>query len=145
MSFYLICSVPLCPAQAKVSLCSYLQIFALFLLPPATSPVSSLLTLFGLPWWLTGKESTCQFRRLGLKSLDQEDPLEKETATHSSILAGGNPTAFGIARVGHNLVTRQQQSCWAKVLPPLHNSIVSQPTQVPAAFELLFQFSPASF
>ena len=53
--------------------------------------------------------------------------------------------AHGMTRVRHDLVTKQQQSCWAKVLPPLHNSIVSQPTQVPAAFELLFQFSPASF
>ena len=38
-------------------------------------------TLHGLPWWLSGKESTCQWRRFG------EDPLEKEMATHSSILA----------------------------------------------------------
>ena len=32
----------------------------------------------GLPWWLSGKE---------LGSLGQEDPLEKEMATHFSILA----------------------------------------------------------
>ena len=37
-----------------------------------------------LPWWLRGKESTCQCRVI---SLGQEDPLEKEMATHSSILA----------------------------------------------------------
>ena len=40
----------------------------------------------GFPWWLSGKESACQagekFRCLG-----QEDPLEKEMATHSSVLA----------------------------------------------------------
>ena len=47
----------------------------------------------GLPRWLTGKESTCQYRRHGtrgdvwVQSLGQEDPLEEETATHSSILA----------------------------------------------------------
>ena len=35
----------------------------------------------GLSRWLSGKESTCI-----AGSLDQEDPLEKETATHSSIL-----------------------------------------------------------
>ena len=40
---------------------------------------------FGLPWWLSGKEHTCQCRRLG--SLGREDPLEKEMATRSSILA----------------------------------------------------------
>ena len=39
----------------------------------------------GLPWWLSSKESTCQCRRHG--SLGQEDPLEKEMATRSSMLA----------------------------------------------------------
>ena len=34
----------------------------------------------GTPRWLNGKESTCQ-------SLSQEDHLEKDMATHSSILA----------------------------------------------------------
>ena len=38
----------------------------------------------GLPWWLGGKKPTCQGKIL---SLGQEDPLEKEMATHSSILA----------------------------------------------------------
>ena len=37
----------------------------------------------GLPWWLNGKESPCKW----ILSLSQEDPLEKEVASHSSILA----------------------------------------------------------
>ena len=45
-----------------------------------------------------------------VQSLGQEDLLEKETATHSSILARGNPmdrgawwaTVRGVTRVGHN-------------------------------------------
>ena len=50
-------------------------------------------------------------------SLGQEDPLEKEMATHSNILAweipwteepGGLET-MGWQRVGHNLTTKQQQ------------------------------------
>ena len=40
----------------------------------------------GLSRWLSGKESTCQCRRW-VQSLGQEDPLEKEMATHSNILA----------------------------------------------------------
>ena len=36
----------------------------------------------GLPWWLSGKESACNAGDLG-----QEDPLEEEMATYSSILA----------------------------------------------------------
>ena len=50
---------------------------------------------YGLLWWLSGKESACQSRRWGQKSqvwsLGWEDSLEKETATHSSILAGEIP------------------------------------------------------
>ena len=40
---------------------------------------------YGLPWWFSAKESACQCRRHRF-DLGLEDPLEKETATHSSIL-----------------------------------------------------------
>ena len=40
----------------------------------------------GLFRWLSGKESSCQAGDAGL-ILGWEDPLEKETATHSSIFA----------------------------------------------------------
>ena len=50
-------------------------------------------------------------------SLGQKDPLEKEMATYSSILAGKSHgqrrlmgySPWGRKRVGHNLVTKQQQ------------------------------------
>ena len=42
--------------------------------------------LGGLPWWLSGKESACKAGD-GVPFLGHEDPLEKEMATHSSILA----------------------------------------------------------
>ena len=41
----------------------------------------------GLPRWLASKESTCNAGDTGVQSLDQEDPLEEEVATPSSILA----------------------------------------------------------
>ena len=46
-----------------------------------------------------------------VRSLGQEDPLEKETATHFSILAWRIPwteeaTAHGVVRVGLDLVTK---------------------------------------
>ena len=46
----------------------------------------------GLPWWLSGKESCFNAGDAGLipgpgRSLGQEDPLEEDMATHSSILA----------------------------------------------------------
>ena len=38
-------------------------------------------------------------------SLSWEDPLEKGTATHSSILAGRIPQSMGSQRVGHDKAT----------------------------------------
>ena len=54
---------------------------------------------------------------MGVRSLDQEDPLEKEMATHSSILAWeilwreepGGLQSMGVARVRHGLAIKQQQ------------------------------------
>ena len=53
-----------------------------------------------------------------LQFLGQEDPLEKEMATHSSILAWKIPmdrrvwwaTIHGVAIVGHNLETKPQRN-----------------------------------
>ena len=50
-------------------------------------------------------------------SLGWEDPLEKELATHSNILAWETPRteepgrlqSMGLQRVGHSLVTKQQE------------------------------------
>ena len=41
----------------------------------------------GLPRWLSGKESPCQYKRCEFDPWGWEDSLEKEMATHSSILA----------------------------------------------------------
>ena len=44
----------------------------------------------GFPGGASGKEFTCQYRRLKetlVQSLSLEDPLEEEVTTHSSILA----------------------------------------------------------
>ena len=42
--------------------------------------------IFGLPRLLSGNESTCQTEDVGM-ILDQKDPLKKEMATHSSVIA----------------------------------------------------------
>ena len=57
--------------------------------------------------------SMCQ-----LEVISKEDPLDKEMATHSSILAWEIPwteepaglQSLGSQRLGHNLATKQQQS-----------------------------------
>ena len=64
-----------------------------------------------LPWWLSVKEPIC--------FLGKEDPLKKELAIHSSILAwksygqrglaGYHP--WGCKKVRHDLVIEQQQYC----------------------------------
>ena len=66
-----------------------------------------------LPWWFSGKESTCQ---CWVQSLGQKDPLEKKMATYFSILACEIPwmerklvvySSWG-CRVRHDLVAKQQ-------------------------------------
>ena len=52
-----------------------------------------------------------------VRSLGREDPLEKEMATHSSVLAGKSHgqkslagySPWGLKGVGHDLATKQQQ------------------------------------
>ena len=48
-------------------------------------------TYVGFPWWLSSKKkSSCLYlpmKEMQVQSLGREDPLEKEAATHSRILA----------------------------------------------------------
>ena len=50
--------------------------------------------IYGFSWWLSAKKSACNardFQETQVWSLGQEDPLEKEMATHSSIPAWETP------------------------------------------------------
>ena len=66
-------------------------------------------SIIGLPRWLSGEEPACQTGDAG-SIPDQEDPLEKEKSTHSSILAwkipwteeAGGPQAKQSQRVRHS-------------------------------------------
>ena len=70
----------------------------------------------GLPWWLSGKESACQAGGMGSIPGSERSPGEGNV-THSSILAGESHrqrslvgcSLWGHKRVGHDLVTKQQQ------------------------------------
>ena len=68
----------------------------------------------GLPRWCSGKRIHLPMQRMPeiwIQPLGQEDPLEKEMATHSSILAWeipwteepGGLQSMGSKRVGHDL------------------------------------------
>ena len=71
----------------------------------------------GFPSDSAGKEPTCQWKRetqkIWVRSLDQEDALEKEIATHSSILAWkipwtekpGGLQSMGLQRVRQDCAT----------------------------------------
>ena len=87
--------------------------------PPSPLTLHATSPHWGLPRWLSGKESTCQSRRhkrLERHRFDSwvgEDPLEKEMATHSSILAWeipqteepGGLQSMGLQRIGHDRAT----------------------------------------
>ena len=74
-------------------------------------------------------------RETQVRSVGGEDPLEKETATHSSILAWRTPRtdepgglqSMGSQRLGHVLATEQQQqiACFIQTRPnPQHIPIL---------------------
>ena len=57
-----------------------------------------------LPRWFSGRESACQW----VQSLGQEDPLEKEMATHSSNL----PWEIPRTQDPHGLQSLGSQKSW---------------------------------
>ena len=75
--------------------------------------MSTYMFLWGLPRWLSNPPA---MQEIWVWSLSQEDPLEEEMTTHSSILAWeilrteepGRLQSLGSQRVRHNLVTEQQ-------------------------------------
>ena len=84
-------------------------------------------------------------------SLGQEDPLEKEMATHSSILAWrvpmtaepGGLQSMGSQRVGHDLVTKQPFLCGVKI-PAWHGSSVPEDARGPGSSCLVAVLSPGA-
>ena len=73
--------------------------------------------------WVTNPHAV---QEMWVRSLDREDPLEKEMAIHPSILAWripwteepGGLQSLGSQRVGHDLVTeRGHMRVWVLLLP----------------------------
>ena len=66
-----------------------------------------------------------------VRSLSGEDPLEKETATPSNILAWEIPwteepagySLWGLKRVGHDLITKQQQHSFLAFILNMKNIV----------------------
>ena len=68
----------------------------------------------GLLRWLSGKESTCQSRRLRRCGFNLEDPLEEEMATHSGILAWKIPWTEEPGRLQY-MVSQRVGHDWAHI------------------------------
>ena len=66
--------------------------------------------VIGLPWWAQTVKLPPEMRETRVRFLGREDPLEKEMAIHSSILAWKIPwtekphrlQSMGLQRVGHD-------------------------------------------
>ena len=63
--------------------------------------------MMGFPGGSDGKESSCS-TETWVRSLGQKDPLEKEMATHSSVLAWKNPMNRGAWQATVHGVTKSK-------------------------------------
>ena len=78
-----------------------------------------------LPWWLSGKRVRLPMQEPWVWSLGQEDPLEKEMATHSNILAWeipwteepGGLQSVGSQGIVHYLATKQHSYDLPRITP----------------------------
>ena len=69
--------------------------------------------------WLRIRLPMQETHETWVRSLDREDPLEKEMTTHSSVLAWKSPRteepdglqSMGLQRVGHSLMPEKQHNC----------------------------------
>ena len=107
-----------------------------------------------LPWWLSGKDSTCQCQRCRFHPKVGKTPLEKETATHSRILVWEIPwtektsglQSMGLQRVGlnnnnrfyHTKVSARNLRCFQHLFslsssPSLFKACVRSITEAPWA------------
>ena len=69
-----------------------------------------------LPWWPRDKDQKETMQEMHIQPQGQEDPLEKETATYSSVPAWETPwteepgglQSMRLQKVGHDKQTKQQ-------------------------------------
>ena len=77
-----------------------------------------------LRWWCSGKESTCQGRKHGFDPWVRKIPCRRKWQPALVFLPGkphgqrslGGYGLWGHKRVGHNLVTKEQQQCLEDIL-----------------------------
>ena len=90
-----------------------------FLIPASNSPtlqIPTQLPKYGLLWWLSDKESTCQCRKLRLDPWVRKIPWKRKWQPTPVFLPGKSYgkrslvsySPWGCKRVKHNLMTKQQ-------------------------------------
>ena len=69
------------------------------------------------PWWLSGKESACQFSLWVGRSPGEGNgnPLQHSCLGNPMDKGSWQATSMGLQRVGHYLVTKQQQFIFKKL------------------------------
>ena len=85
--------------------------------PAATASLENLIQSWGLPWWLSGKDSACQCRRCQFPPWVGKIPWRRKwqptpvflpgKSNRQRSLAGYSP--WGVERVRHDLATKRQQ------------------------------------
>ena len=89
------------------------------------------------PWWLSGKESACQAGDR-VRSLGQEDALEKEMATHSSILAWEIPWTEEPGRL-HGVTESQTWLSDKQQHQQLYAKLCALYALIPSSYEHILQ------
>ena len=85
--------------------------------------MSLVISVKGLPWWIRGKESACQYRRPGFNPWIRKIPWRRKWQPTPALLPGKsygqrNLAGYrleGLKRVRHNLVTKPQQQFLLKL------------------------------
>jgi len=109
-------------AQMYTNIPKVLAFTAIYKTNPGHQKTPSCSSKMWLPWWLDCKESICNVGDLWVWSLGWEDPLKKEMATHSSILAWRILWTEKLGRFfifTFNLGSQKIPSCSSKTVGPI--------------------------
>ena len=105
--------------------------------------------IYGVPWCLSGKESTCQCRRRRFDSWVGKMPWRRKWQPIPVFLLGKShgqrswwAAVHGVARVRHDLATKQQQHAYTHTHTHSVGSVPLENPKTLAKFHLQVQTGP---